>query len=81
MFSTSKTDTKIKFNAMKTNEELRQDVMDEIKFDPFLRDVATEIGVTANYGVITLSGLVSAYGKAVSRTGRPAGSRRSCSGC
>jgi osmotically-inducible protein OsmY len=48
---------------MKTNEELRQDVMEEVKWDPFLRDVATEIGVTAKDGVITLSGLVSTYGK------------------
>ena len=48
---------------MKTNEELRKDVMDEIKWDPELRDIATEIGVAAKDGVITLSGVVSSYRK------------------
>lgn len=48
---------------MKTNEELRQDVMEEIKWEPLLRDVATEIGVTAKEGVVTLSGLVDTYAK------------------
>jgi osmotically-inducible protein OsmY len=49
--------------AMKTNQELQQDVMEEIKWDPLLCDVASEIGVTANDGVVTLSGLVSTYGR------------------
>lgn len=48
---------------MKTNEELRKDVMDEIKWDPELRNVATEIGVAAKDGVITLSGAVDSYWK------------------
>jgi len=48
---------------MKTNEELRQDVMDEIRWDPQLRDVATEIGVAAKDGVVTLSGSVHTYWK------------------
>lgn len=48
---------------MKTNEELRKDVMDEVKWDPELRDIATEIGVAAKDGVITLSGVVSSYRK------------------
>jgi osmotically-inducible protein OsmY len=48
---------------MKTNEELRQDVMEEIKWDPALRSVASEIGVTAKEGVVTLSGLVDTYSK------------------
>jgi osmotically-inducible protein OsmY len=51
---------------MKTNEELRKDVMEEIKWDPELRNVATEIGVAAKDGVITLSGLVETYWKKVS---------------
>ena len=48
---------------MKTSEELRKDVIDEIKWDPELRDIATEIGVAAKDGVITLSGIVSSYRK------------------
>jgi len=51
---------------MKTNEELRKDVMDEIKWDPELRNVATEIGVAAKDGVITLSGVVDTYWKKLS---------------
>lgn len=46
---------------MKTNEELRKDVVEEINWEPMLRDVASQIGVTANEGVITLSGLVNTY--------------------
>jgi len=46
---------------MKTNEELRKDVMDEIKWDPELTKVATEIGVAAKDGVITLSGVVDTF--------------------
>lgn len=48
---------------MKTNEELRKDVFEEIKWDPELRDIATEIGVATKDGVITLSGVVSSYRK------------------
>ena len=51
---------------MKTNEELRKDVMEEIKWDPELRNVATEIGVAAKDGVITLSGVVDSYWKKLS---------------
>jgi osmotically-inducible protein OsmY len=46
---------------MKTNEELRKDVVEELKWDPSLRDVANGIGVLANDGVITLSGQVNTY--------------------
>jgi Predicted periplasmic or secreted lipoprotein len=51
---------------MKTNEELRDDVMEEIKWDPELLSVATEIGVAAKDGVITLSGAVDSYRKKIS---------------
>jgi osmotically-inducible protein OsmY len=51
---------------MKTNEQLRNDVMEEIKWDSELRDVATEIGVAAKDGVITLSGVVDTYWKKIS---------------
>jgi osmotically-inducible protein OsmY len=50
---------------MKTNDELQKDVMDEIKWDPQLRDVHTQIGVSAKDGVITLSGLVDFYSKKI----------------
>lgn len=48
---------------MKTNEELRTDVMDEIKWDPQLKDVATKIGVAVSDGVVSLSGIVNSYTK------------------
>jgi osmotically-inducible protein OsmY len=50
---------------MKTNEELRKDVMEEIKWDPELRAIATEIGVASKDGVITLSGTVDTYWKKI----------------
>jgi osmotically-inducible protein OsmY len=46
---------------MKTNEELQKDVLAEIKWDPALREISTKIGVAANDGVITLSGIVDTY--------------------
>ena len=48
---------------MKTNDELRNDVMAEIRWDPQLVDVHTQIGVSAKDGVVTLSGLVDTYSK------------------
>lgn len=51
---------------MKTNDQLRNDVMDEIKWDPRLRDVHTQIGVAVKDGVVTLSGIVDSYGKKLS---------------
>lgn len=51
---------------MKTNEELRKDVMEEIKWDPELRNIATEIGIAVKDGVVTLSGVVDNYWKKVS---------------
>ena len=48
---------------MKTNEELQKDVMEEIKWDPQLTNVHTQIGVSAKDGVVTLSGLVDYYRK------------------
>ena len=46
---------------MKNNETLQNDVMDAIKWEPFLK--AAEIGVTAKDGVVTLSGKVDSYYK------------------
>jgi osmotically-inducible protein OsmY len=48
---------------MKTDSELQRDVMEEIKWDPQLKDIASQIGVTAKDGVITLSGIVNTYPK------------------
>jgi osmotically-inducible protein OsmY len=50
---------------MKTDAELQKDVMDEIKYDPQLKDIATEIGVTAKDGVVTISGMVDTYLKKI----------------
>ena len=44
---------------MKTDRELRQDVMDELTFEP--STTATDIGVTVKDGVVTLMGTVSNY--------------------
>jgi osmotically-inducible protein OsmY len=46
---------------MKTDSQLQQDVMAELKWEPLLR--AAEIGVTAKDGIVTLSGTVDGYGK------------------
>jgi len=39
--------------------ELRQDVLDELEFEPSVN--AAHIGVTANHGVVTLTGFVTSY--------------------
>ncbi len=46
---------------MKTDSQLQKDVIEEIRFDPFLSSIASSIGVTANEGVITLSGQVDSF--------------------
>lgn len=46
---------------MKTDFELQKDVMDEIRFDPQLKDIASEIGVSAKDGMVTISGMVDTY--------------------
>ena len=48
---------------MKTNDDIQRDVMQEIKWDPQLRTVATEIGVSSRDGVVTLSGVVDSYAR------------------
>lgn len=50
---------------MKTDQQLQHDVMEEIKWDPHLKSIATQIGVTAKDGVITLSGEVDTYRKKI----------------
>ena len=48
---------------MKTNEDIRKDVIDEIKWDPQVKDVSNQINVVAKEGIITLSGVVDSYAK------------------
>ena len=44
---------------MKTDKQLQKDVMDEIKWEPCV--TATQIGVSAANGVVTLTGTVATY--------------------
>jgi osmotically-inducible protein OsmY len=46
---------------MKNDTQLRQDVQDELQWDPLLSDIAAQIGVRSRDGVITLSGTVDSY--------------------
>lgn len=46
---------------MKTDVEIQKDVMDELKWTPFLN--ASQIGVAVKNGVVTLSGTVDMYSK------------------
>jgi osmotically-inducible protein OsmY len=49
---------------MKTDVQIQKDVMDELKWQPFLQ--ASEIGVAVKDGVVTLSGQVDNYSKKLS---------------
>ena len=44
---------------MKTDEQLQQDVIEELRWEPSV--TASEIGVSVNKGVVTLSGTVPTY--------------------
>jgi len=46
---------------MKSDIQIQKDVMDELKWEPFLN--SSEIGVAVKNGVVTLSGLVDTYSK------------------
>jgi osmotically-inducible protein OsmY len=46
---------------MKTDQELQTDVQNAIKWEPLLN--ATEIGVTAKDGVVSITGVVDSYAK------------------
>lgn len=46
---------------MKTDVQLQEDVLDELKWEPMLRP--SEIGVAVKDGIVTLSGYVSDYSK------------------
>jgi osmotically-inducible protein OsmY len=49
---------------MKTGLEIQKDVMEELKWEPFLN--SAEIGVAVNGGIVTLSGIVNSYAKKIS---------------
>jgi len=46
---------------MKTDAQIQKDVMDQLKWEPFLN--AAEIGVSVKNGIVTLSGQVDSYNK------------------
>lgn len=46
---------------MKSDYQIQKDVMDELKWEPFLD--ASEIGVAVKNGIVTLSGMVDSYSK------------------
>jgi osmotically-inducible protein OsmY len=46
---------------MKTDLQIQRDVMDELKWEPFLD--SAEIGVAVKNGIVTLSGIVDSYMK------------------
>jgi osmotically-inducible protein OsmY len=46
---------------MKNDNQIQKDVMDQLKWEPFL--TASEIGVAVKNGVVTLSGIVDTYSK------------------
>ena len=48
---------------MKSDSQIQQDVMDQLKWEPFLK--ASEIGVAVKNGIVTLSGNVDSYSKKV----------------
>jgi osmotically-inducible protein OsmY len=48
---------------MKSDLEIQQDVFNQLKWEPFVK--ASEIGVSVNNGIVTLSGLVDSYSKKV----------------
>ena len=57
---------------------VREDVLDELEFDPSIN--ATNIGVAVDEGVVTLTGHVSSSPKKPLRSARPAArGRRECS--
>lgn len=45
---------------MKSDYQIQEDVMEELKWKPFLE--ASEIGVAVKNGVVTFSGHVDSYG-------------------
>jgi osmotically-inducible protein OsmY len=48
---------------MKTDIQIQKDVMDELKWEPFLN--SSEIGVAVKNGIVTLTGIVDSYSKKI----------------
>jgi osmotically-inducible protein OsmY len=48
---------------MKSDLEIQQDVISQLKWEPFVK--ASEIGVSVKNGIVTLSGLVDSYSKKI----------------
>jgi len=48
---------------MKTDAQIQKDVMDQLKWNPFLN--FNEIGVSVKHGVVTLSGQVDSFSKKI----------------
>lgn len=48
---------------MKTDSEIQTDVMEELKWEPFLN--AAEIGVAVKHGIVSLTGTVDSYAKKI----------------
>src|SRR5674476_1128773 len=48
---------------MKSDNQIQKDVMEELKWEPFLN--AAEIGVAVKNGIVTLSGQVDSYSKKI----------------
>jgi osmotically-inducible protein OsmY len=48
---------------MKTDSEIQKDVMDELKWQPFL--ISSSIGVAVKNGIVTLSGTVDTFSKKI----------------
>lgn len=46
---------------MKTDASIQKDVLDQLRWEPFLN--AAEIGVAVKNGIVTLTGIVDTYGK------------------
>lgn len=46
---------------MKSDGQLQQDVVDELHWDPLLTDIAAQIAVSSEDGVVTLTGKVDSY--------------------
>jgi osmotically-inducible protein OsmY len=49
---------------MKSDSQIQQDVLDQLKWEPFLN--AAEIGVAVKNGIVTLSGHVDCYARKIS---------------
>ncbi len=52
--------TKMKTETEKTDEEIKTDVLAELKFDPSVK--VTDIGVLVTDGTVTLNGLATSHG-------------------